>query len=32
MNSVYQHLLDVKSHKGAGYIVLVDPDKKVTIR
>jgi len=28
MNSVYQHLLDVKSHKGAGYIVLVDPDKK----
>ena len=28
MNSVFQYLLDVKSEKGAGYIVLIDPDKK----
>ncbi len=25
--SVYQQLLDVKSSKGAGYLVLVDPDR-----
>lgn len=28
MDSVYQYLLDVKAEKGAGYIVLIDPDKK----
>jgi len=28
MNSVFQYLLDVKAEKGAGYIVLIDPDKK----
>ncbi|MFQ6676949.1 MAG: geranylgeranylglyceryl/heptaprenylglyceryl phosphate synthase [Fidelibacterota bacterium] len=28
MNSVYQYLLNVKSKKGAGYIVLIDPDEK----
>lgn len=26
--SVYQQLLDIKTEKGAGYIVLIDPDKK----
>ena len=26
--SVYQQLLSIKSEKGAGYIVLIDPDKK----
>lgn len=28
MTSVFQHLLDIKSQKGAGYIVLIDPDEK----
>ncbi|HBR86596.1 MAG TPA: geranylgeranylglyceryl/heptaprenylglyceryl phosphate synthase [Candidatus Marinimicrobia bacterium] len=28
MDSVFQHLLDIKAEKGAGYIVLIDPDKK----
>ena len=29
MNSkVYNHLLSVRKKKGAGYIVLIDPDKK----
>ncbi len=28
MASVFQHLLDIKAEKGAGYIVLIDPDKK----
>ena len=29
MNSkVYNHLLSVREKKGAGYIVLIDPDKK----
>ena len=26
--SVYQQLLDIKDENGAGYIVLIDPDKK----
>jgi len=25
--SVYQYLLDVKEHRGAGFLVLVDPDR-----
>ena len=28
MNKVFKQLLDVKSEKGAGYIVLIDPDRK----
>ena len=28
MSKVFQQLLDVKSEKGAGYIVLIDPDRK----
>jgi len=29
MNSkVYNHLLSVRKKKGAGYIVLIDPDRK----
>lgn len=28
MNSVYQKLLKIRDEKGAGYIVLIDPDKK----
>mgnify|MGYP002725447207 CR=1 FL=1 len=28
MDSVFQYLQDIKSKKGAGYIVLIDPDKK----
>ena len=28
MTSVFQHLLDIKSQKGAAYIVLIDPDEK----
>jgi len=28
MTSVFQHLLDIKFKKGAGYIVLIDPDEK----
>ena len=29
MNSkVFNHLLSVRKKKGAGYIVLIDPDKK----
>lgn len=28
MDSVFQYLLDIKKDKGAGYIVLIDPDKK----
>ena len=29
MNSkVYNHLLSVRKKKGAGYIVLIDPDNK----
>ena len=28
MSKVFKQLLDVKSEKGAGYIVLIDPDRK----
>ena len=28
MSKVFQQLLDIKSEKGAGYIVLIDPDRK----
>ncbi len=28
MDSVYQYLLDIKKENSAGYIVLIDPDKK----
>ena len=28
MRKVFKQLLDVKSEKGAGYIVLIDPDRK----
>jgi len=28
MNSVWEYLLDIKTEKGAGYLVLIDPDRK----
>jgi len=28
MSKVFQQLLDIKSEKGAGYILLIDPDRK----
>jgi putative glycerol-1-phosphate prenyltransferase len=28
MTSVYEKLIAVKEHKGSGYLVLIDPDKK----
>ncbi len=28
MESILQYLMDIKAQKGAGYIVLIDPDKK----
>jgi len=28
MNTVFEHLLDIRKEKGAGYLVLIDPDRK----
>ncbi|MFC1712782.1 geranylgeranylglyceryl/heptaprenylglyceryl phosphate synthase [Candidatus Poribacteria bacterium] len=28
MNSVFEHLINIKKRKGAGYLVLIDPDKQ----
>ena len=28
MNSVFEYLLNIKNEKGAGYLVLIDPDKR----
>ena len=28
MDTVFEHLLNVKERKGAGYLVLIDPDKQ----
>ncbi len=28
MSTVFEHLLDIRKEKGAGYLVLIDPDRK----